>query len=175
MKLTAHQPAPDFTTKDAYGKTIRLSDFKGQKVYLAFERNVGCPICNLRTHELLKKAETFSAKNIIVLMIYESSAEKMREYLGDTSYPFQFIPDPENLLYKKYGIEQSVGKFLKSMFNGLMRKVKAGNKLFKQPIKQDGHMTTINSEFIVDERGYLSKVHYANFIGDHLPIEEVLR
>ena len=36
------QPAPDFTLKDATGKTVKLSDFKGRHVVLEWT-NPGCP------------------------------------------------------------------------------------------------------------------------------------
>lgn len=39
---TVGQPAPDFTLKDTSGKTVRLSDFKGQHVVLEWT-NPGCP------------------------------------------------------------------------------------------------------------------------------------
>jgi len=171
MKLSVHQPAPLFKTKDVYGNEIDLKKLRGQKVYLAFERNAGCPVCNLRTHELLKQSEFFKINNAVVVMIYESSVEKMKEYLGDDTHPFHFVADPQNNLYSQYGVETSVLKFFASMFNGLMSKVKQGTKLFKKPIKQDGHLTRIPSEFIVGEDGTLSLVHYGAFIGDHLPLE----
>jgi hypothetical protein len=39
---TVGQPAPDFTLKDASGKTVKLSDFKGKHVVLEWT-NPGCP------------------------------------------------------------------------------------------------------------------------------------
>jgi thioredoxin-dependent peroxiredoxin len=171
MKLSINQQAPEFSTVDVYGNSIDLKKLRGKKVFLAFERNAGCPVCNLRTHELLKQAEYFTATNTAVIMIYESSVAKMKEYLGENTYPFNFVADPGNVLYKKYGIEQSTLKFMKGMFHGLMSKVNQGTKLFKKTIKQDGHLTRIPAEFMVDERGNLKLAHYGRFIGDHLPFE----
>jgi hypothetical protein len=53
----------------------------------------------------------------------------------------------------------------------LIGKAKAGAKLFKKPIKQDGNVTRIPSEFIIDRQGKLAVVHYGGFVGDHLPID----
>ncbi|WP_041674983.1 thioredoxin family protein [Ramlibacter tataouinensis] len=39
---TVGQPAPEFTLKDAAGKTVRLSDFRGKHVVLEWT-NPGCP------------------------------------------------------------------------------------------------------------------------------------
>lgn len=174
MSLSVHQTAPDFTTLDVYGQVIQLKKLQGKKVYLAFERNAGCPVCNLRMHTLLKNADYFTRNNVEVLMVYESSQEKMKEYLGANDYPFHFIPDPDNRLYRLYFVEQSAAKFLRSLVNGLMSKAMEGKKLFRKPISQDGHTTTIPSEFLIDESGKLTTVHYGNFVGDHLPLEVLL-
>jgi thioredoxin-dependent peroxiredoxin len=175
MNLAVHQSAPDFTTTDVYGNSVQLKKLTGKKVYLAFERNVGCPVCNLRFHELQKKASSFANQNITVVMVYESSLEKMKEYLGDAAYPFQFIADPENKLYRLYNVQRSTGKLLRSLLSGLISKALAGKKLFKKPISQDGHTNTIPSEFLIDESGKLSLIHHGRFVGDHLPIESLVK
>lgn len=175
MKLTINQTAPLFSTHDVYGLEVDLQKLKGKRVYLAFERNAGCPVCNLRTQELLKQADFFRAHDITVLMIYESTQEKMLSYLGTNSYPFQFIADPENKLYNLYGVERSMLKILKGLLHGLLDKVSKGNKLFTQPMKQDGHLDRIPAEFIIDQQGKIGVSHYGQFIGDHIPVEKLIK
>ena len=170
MKLSTHQEAPRFITKDVAGNIIRLEELRGKKVYLAFERNAGCSVCNLRVHTLLKHADSFARNNIVVLLVYESTEAKMQEYLGGKSYPFHFIADPDNKLYKTYYVGQSFTKLMKSLFNGLISKAMEGKKLFEKAISQDGHTATIPGEFMIDEQGKLSIVHYGRFVGDHLPV-----
>lgn len=173
MKLKIGEQAPQFRTQDVYGNELDLNKLRGQKIYLAFERNAGCPVCNLRTHNLLRRADFFAANNIKVVMIYESAAETMRSYLHGTSYPFQFVSDPGNRLYNQYGVQRSMLKVMRSMANGIMSKVKQGTKLFREPMKQDGHLDRIPAEFIIDTNGKLTAVHYGRFVGDHLPIERI--
>jgi thioredoxin-dependent peroxiredoxin len=55
----------------------------------------------------------------------------------------------------------------------LFDKVKEGTKLFKKPMKQDGHVSRIPAEFILDEKGVVALAHYGRFIGDHLEIERL--
>lgn len=175
MQLSTHQQAPAFIAKDVTGNIIRLEELRGKKVYLAFERNAGCPVCNLRVHTLLKNADSFVKNNTVVLLVYESTEQKMNEYLEGKNYPFHFIADPENKLYKTYFVEQSFVKLLKSLFNGLLPKAVEGKKLFSKTISQDGHAATIPSEFVIDAQGRLSIVHYGRFIGDHLPVHILLQ
>ena len=173
MKLSANQPAPLFRTSDVYGNEIDLQKMNGKKVYLAFERNAGCPVCNLRTHQLLKHAPTFAAHNVMVVMVYESPREKLKDYLEGNYYPFHFVADPSNTLYNRYGVQRSMLKVMRGLFNGLLGKVKQGNSLFKKPMKQDGHLDRIPAEFII-ENGKVSVAHYGRFVGDHLPMETLL-
>ncbi len=105
-----------------------------------------------------------------MLLVYESTEAKMQEYLGGKNYPFHFIADPDNKLYKAYYVGRSFTKLMKSLFNGLVSKAMEGKKLFTKAISQDGHTATIPGEFMIDEQGKLSIVHYGRFIGDYLPM-----
>jgi thioredoxin-dependent peroxiredoxin len=174
MKLLASQPAPEFQIRDVFGESINLRNLRGKKVYLAFERNAGCPVCNLRINQLLKHSDLLRG-DAVVLLVYESSNEKMLEYLEREAYPFHFIADPGNELYKLYAVEKSWLKLMSSLLNGIISKVNAGKKLFNKSIVQDGHANTIPAEFIISEEGKISLVHYGKFVGDHLTIPYLLR
>ena len=174
MTLQAQQPAPYFSITDVFGTSISLSQFKGKKVYLVFMRFAGCPVCNLRVHNLLKQAATFKQKKIEVVLIYESSVENMLIYLNDETYPFTFVADPKNILYDAYGIEKSFGKLLLSLFKGMLAKVKKGEKLFKKKPELDGKVTRMEAEFLIDKNGKLIIAYYASFLGDNVAIEKIL-
>lgn len=173
MKLTNSQSAPNFTIKDINGNIVTLNDFKGKKVLLSFYRNVGCPVCNLRFHELQNHASYFKSKQVIVLAVYESSEQNMKSYIGDSTFYASMIPNPDESLYKLYNVERSMGKVMKGMFHGLMKKKSAGEKLFKKPMKQDGNMNRIEADFLIDENGKIIISKYGDFIGDHIPLDEL--
>ncbi|WP_276372186.1 peroxiredoxin-like family protein [Chryseolinea sp. H1M3-3] len=175
MRLNVNQFAPSFSTKDVFGNQTDLQKLRNHKIYLTFERNVGCPVCNLRTHELLKHANFFKSRGITVLMVYESGEEMMKAYLGENNYPFHFIADPQNKLYHLYGVERSVLKVINGLFNGLLSKVLAGNKLFAKPMRQDGHLDRIPAEFVIDPYGKILVAHYGKFVGDHLPLDVLMK
>lgn len=170
MKIQTQQQAPDFTAKDVNGVKLSLSDYKGKKVLLLFNRNVGCPICNLQYHQLSENAAYFKQKGVAVLSVYESSVENMKTYLQDET-PFQtMIPDPALSLYQLYGIERRGTKILKGIFKGALNKAKKGNKLFKKKMKQDGNADRINAGFLMDEEGKVMVAYYGKYLGDHLSI-----
>ncbi|MBX2905342.1 MAG: redoxin domain-containing protein [Taibaiella sp.] len=171
-KIAAQQHAPLFTTTDVNGKTVELKQFRGRKVLLTFHRNVGCPICNLRFHELEKMAG--STPDLVLLAVYESSADNMRKYLDGSEVHTVMIPDTAQALYQLYGVERSKGKIMKGMLHGGMGKIKAGKKLFTQNIKQDGNMDRIGADFVIDEHGKVLIAHYDSYVGGHLPVHEIL-
>jgi len=173
MKIKEEQSAPAFTIKDVNGATLNLADLKGKKVLITFYRNAGCPVCNLRFHELQEQAEYFKSKNLVLLAIYESPAENMKAYLeGENPYAI-IVPNPEQNLYQLYDIEKSSGKIIKGLFHGAIGKANAGKKLYKTKLKQDGNANTIGADFLIDENGTVKIAYYGKFLGDHLPVEDI--
>jgi peroxiredoxin Q/BCP len=173
MKLQRSQPAPDFKTTDIDGNPVQLNSFIGQKIFLTFYRNVGCPVCNLRFHELLKIEKEFKEKDIVVLAIYESSISNLKRYTEKESYYTRMIANPEFNLYEKYVIERSTLKLLSSIYKGVIGKAEQGKKLYKQKFEQDGHANLMGGEFLIDEQGKIVTAYYNQFIGDHLPLKEI--
>ena len=173
MKIKPPQTAPIFTIADVNGNTINLADYKGKKVMLTFYRNVGCPVCNLRFHELQGQSDYFKSKGLVLLAVYESSTESMKQYLEGESPYAKMIPNPDQRLYQLYDIDRSMGKVMKGMFHGAMGKMKQGKKLFNKKIKQDGNSNRIGADFLIDESGKVVTAYYGKFIGDHLSIEKI--
>jgi peroxiredoxin len=173
MKIKPPQAAPTFTIQDVNGSQVNLSDFKGKKVMLTFYRNVGCPVCNLRFHALEEQSAYFKSKGLVVLAVYESTPDHMKQYLEDKSFYATMIPNPDLSLYGLYQIEKSTSKLMKGMFHGAMGKMKEGKKLFKKKIKQDGTANRISADFLIDENGNVASAYYGKYIGDHLPIDSI--
>jgi thioredoxin-dependent peroxiredoxin len=158
MKIQASQEAPIFSIK---------------KVMLTFYRNVGCPVCNVRFHELEEQAAFFKSKGMILLAIYESTTDNMKKYLEGEAVFATMIPNPEQNLYELYDIDRSMGKMMKGMFHGAMGKMKKGKKLFKQKIEQDGNSNRIGADFLIDEKGNVQTAYYGKYVGDHLPLNDI--
>ena len=175
MRIQTNTIAPVFETTDVFDKSFSLADNKGKKVFLIFMRFAGCPVCNFHVHQLLKNADRFKKKNIKVVLVYESSKSIMLDYLKDEKFPFTFIADPDNKLYKLYAVETSLGKLLSSLFKGMMAKVMAGKKLFKKKITDDGKVTRMEAEFLIDETGKISIAHYAEYLGDNVELNNFLK
>jgi peroxiredoxin len=174
MNIKDGQAVPTFQTKDVYGKEVSSTQLKGQKTLLSFQRNVGCPICNLQIHTLLQKADSLKKHQIQVILVYQSGAKNMLDYVGQESYPFTFLPDSTQSLYRLFSVEKSLGKLMKANFHGAMGKMLSGNKLFKKKVKMDGDMTMVGADFLISEEGIVKKAHYGRYVGDHYTAEQVI-
>ncbi|TBO44434.1 redoxin domain-containing protein [Pedobacter kyonggii] len=130
-----------------HGNIINLKDLNGKKVFLTFYRNVGCPVCNLRFHQLLQLEEQFRAHDIVVLAVYESNTSNLKRYVDGENYYTVMIGNPDFDLYEKYGIERSTIKLLSSIYKGVIGKAERGKKLFKHKFDQDGHANLMGGNF----------------------------
>lgn len=175
QKLKVGDKAPNFEVIDTNGDSIKLSQYKGQKVMVAFFRYASCPVCNFRIHELIENYDSITSKGYKIIAIYESNNTTLKDYLTETPVPFIVIGDPELKLYKEYRLEKSFWKMLGSVFKKQPKEaMKKGKKLFSKKYKRDGNLTRLPGDFIVDENGILTTVYYGKNIGDHLPITEIL-
>jgi len=176
MKLRAGQAAIDFSVKDMFGREIRLSDYKGKRILLGFFRNVNCPFCNLRVHELTKLREALESKNMVMIFMFESSnAHLKRSSFHQEVSPIPLIGDPEKKIYAQYGVEASVFKALSTLFtSGVMADFKKGNSLpLPQEKDKDASQTMIPGDFLIDENFNIVKAYYGKDIRDHIAISEI--
>ncbi|AKD57106.1 redoxin domain-containing protein [Spirosoma radiotolerans] len=174
MILKANQSAPDFTVRDIQGNPIKLSQFQGNKILLTFYRHVGCPVNHLRFLELSSHDQAFREKGLVVLAVYESSADNLLRYSENEHYHARLIANPEFDLYEMYAIELNTLKLLFSMYKGVYAKKVEGKKRAKHAFEPEGHSNLLGGDFLISEDGLLKRVYYNQFLGDCLPTEEIL-
>lgn len=177
QQVKANDIAPAFVTKDVYGNAIDLEKYKGQKVFLAFLRYAGCPVCNLRMHELIANHADIKAAGYQLIAVFESDSATLRGYLQETEVPFTLIANPDLSLYKRYHVKNSFGKMFKSATDRKTNAAaKSGKRLFKgKKYKRDGNLTRIPADFVIDETGKVTLVHYGTTISDHLSLSTILK
>lgn len=174
-RLKSGDKLPQLLLVDAFGDTIRSPELIGHKILITFNRYVSCPLCNFRTHELLEHYDSLKKSGLIFISFYESGKETLTEYATKEEIPFVMIADPQEIFYKQFKIQRSWVKDLIGLFNHYGQKHKAGKKLFKKDYERDGHLNRIGADFLVDENGIIQTAYYGKFVGDHLPIEEILK
>lgn len=106
----AGKKVQDFSLQGVDGKTYKLSDFKGKKVYLKFWAS-WCSICLSTLGDTNDLAKEQSGKDYVVLTVVsptfngEKSADDFKEWYKSLDYKdFPVLMDTKGELLKEYGI-----------------------------------------------------------------------
>lgn len=170
MPLHEGSAAPDFQATDMFGRAIRLSDLRGRPVLLSFMRYASCPMCNLRMRELVLAHERLSSEGLVMLVVFQSTADSMREYVGRHDAPFPLIPDPDMALYRLFEVERSWAGLLAP--SNVVHAVRAFSKGFA-PGRIEGPFDRLPADFLIGTDGSIDLAFYARAAGEHVPLDEV--
>ena len=170
-RLTAGDPAPTFRKNDYLGAEVSLPTAGTGNVFLSFYRYASCPMCNLRTRELILAIERFDAANISMIAVWQSPAAEISKQMETHKPPFPVIADPAFELYRAYGVESSVFGLLKAA-RRTGDVISAIHKGFL-PGKVDGPIHRIPADFLIGPDGKIIDAYYGNDAGDHMPLERV--
>jgi len=172
-KLKTGDFAPLFTAADALGREFSLADYNGKKnVVLVFLRYAGCPLCQMALGAMKASYNEFESKDAVVAAFIQSPRERLAE-AGDVSeFPFHIIPDPEEHIYRIYGVGSTNILGLANP-NVLIRGLKATAKGYKQG-KMEGNLWQLPADFIVGKDGRLTLARIGKDVSDNLPVSELL-
>lgn len=177
MKIQTGQLASDFVATDVNGKQVRLSDFRGKKIILSFYRNVNCPFCNRRVHQLMLNSLSFKNKDVQLFFLFESSNEVLKKSAFHKGIvPWPLIGDQERKLYTQYGVERSSIGVFKTMFAANMPKAMREAKKLNLPEERDkhAHMDQMPADFFIDENFRIVTAHIGSHMDDHIAYEKIL-
>jgi peroxiredoxin Q/BCP len=125
--------APDFKLKDADGKEVKLSDFRGKKVVLYFYPKDDTPGCTRESCDFRDAIGDFERAGAVILGISPDEVESHRKFRDKYGLPFALLADPERQAIEAYGVWKE-----KNMY---------GKK----------YMGVERSTFVIDEKGVLLK------------------
>lgn len=103
--------ATSFTLKNVDGKSVSLSDYKNQKgVILVFTCNP-CPFAKAYEERIIKLHKTYADKGFPVVAINpndvdispDDTMEKMKARADEKKFPFVYLKDETQEVYKSYG------------------------------------------------------------------------
>ena len=176
MILKKNILAPIFSTKDVFGRTIDLNDYRNSKVLIAFFRHAGCPFCNLRVHTLSKMHEEFKSTGLEMIFFFESKEKIiLRSSFHTGVSPIPIISDPDKVWYKAYGLETSGYKSAISHLTSFVQTaIKAKSAGVPIHMMADGEsISTIPAEFLLDKGLVIKKLHYSQTLNDRMEIVDI--
>ena len=116
------KPAPDFTAKDIYGKTHKLSDYKGKIVVLE-SYNLDCPFCanHFKTGAMQELQEWATSKGAVWLLVnsvnaknpsHRNSEAAKKEIEKNKIKATAWIDDSSGKVGKLYGMKTTPHMFV---------------------------------------------------------------
>lgn len=108
--LAAGDQAPNFRGTDQHGDTVRLSDFRGQKVVLYFYPKDDTPGCTTEARSFRDRYEDLQDAGIAVLGISADGVDSHKEFAERYELPFSLVADPEKEIIDKYGVRGAFGR-----------------------------------------------------------------
>lgn len=119
-QLNPGDAAVDFKLKNVDGKMVSLSDYKDQKgVIVVFTCNP-CPFAKAYEQRIIQLHETYAPQGYPVVAIDpnddeispEDTFDKMKERAAEKSYPFPYLKDETQAIYKAYGASRTPHVFI---------------------------------------------------------------
>ena len=153
------------------GSAFDTESLRGKPYMLSFFRFAGCPFCNMRLHELVKRFNEFG-DGFTIVAVFDSPLANLVLHAKGHDAPFPILADESNQFYREYGIEHSVGGMLKGMIFRMPTLMRAMGKGYI-PTRIKGSMTTMPADFLIDRKGIIRKAYYGSDEGDHLSREEI--
>lgn len=177
MHLQTGALAPQFETVDVHGNPVRLEDYRGGYLFLAFFRNAACALCNLRVQELIRQAPAWERRNLRIVTVFESPRESIASHVGRQQPPFPIVADPEAVLYARYGVGSSAASVAATVAHeGTAARVAAAAEAgFALMPEAGANFDRMPAEFVIGPDLTILRAHYASLVTDHLAIEEVER
>lgn len=135
-KLSEGARAPDFSLRDQDGKTVKLSDFRGQKVLLYFYPKADTPGCTTQSCAVRDARQEFKKLSVAALGISPDTPEDQKKFDLKYSLGFPLLADTDHAAADVYGVWGEKNSY--------------GKKT----------MGIIRSSFLVDEKGLILHAWY---------------
>lgn len=123
--------APDFEALTDSGETVKLSDFRGNKVILYFYPMDNTPGCTMQACGFRDDYHHVAEKGAVVLGVSPDSIDSHRRFKEKFNLPYPLLVDTDRTIAKAYGVSWGIGKL--SMH--------------------------VRSHFVIDEEGRIADAH----------------
>jgi len=144
-QLKVGDKAPAFSLEDQQGKTVKLSDFKRQKLLIYFYPKANTPGCTVQSCSVRDAKRDFTKQGVAVIGVSPDKPAAQKKFDDKFELGFPLLADTEHAMAEAYGVWGE-----KSMY---------GRKYFG----------IIRSSFLIDEKGKIAGAWYKVSPADTVP------
>lgn len=103
-------PAPDVTSSDENGQTVRFADLYREGITLVyFYPKADTPGCTAQACSLRDSFAGLKARGVRVIGVSEDKAEAQKKFREKYSLPFTLVADPDGKVAKAFGVPTFLG------------------------------------------------------------------
>jgi len=144
-QLKVGDKAPAFSLEDQQGNTVKLSDFKRQKLLIYFYPKANTPGCTVQSCSVRDARRDFTKQGVAVIGVSPDKPAAQKKFDDKFELGFPLLADTEHAMAEAYGVWGE-----KSMY---------GRKYFG----------IIRSSFLIDEKGKIAGAWYKVSPADTVP------
>ena len=102
-EIVAGDKAPEFEGRDQNGQTVKLSDFKGEKLVLYFYPKDNTPGCTKEACSFRDNYQEMISKGFKVVGVSADSEKSHQKFAEKFDLPFPLIADTDKNIMESYG------------------------------------------------------------------------
>jgi peroxiredoxin Q/BCP len=152
-RLTAGDPAPDFTLPDADGNLVTLSELRGRRVIVYFYPAAGTPGCTTQACDFRDSLAELNGAGLDVIGISPDKPSKLAKFRDAEGLTFPLVSDPDKAVLTEYGAfgeKQMYGKTVTGVIRSTFVIGADGNiELAQYNVRATGHVAKLRKDLSV--------------------------
>jgi peroxiredoxin Q/BCP len=119
-QLKVGDKAPAFSLEDQQGTTVKLSDFKGQKLLIYFYPKASTPGCTVQSCSVRDAKRDFTKKGVAVVGVSPDKPAAQKKFDDKYELGFPLLADTEHAMAEAYGVWAEKSMYGRTYF-GIVR------------------------------------------------------
>ena len=153
-RLSVGETAPDFTLSNQDGKSVTLSEFKGQRVVVYFYPAAMTPGCTTEACDFRDSLSALSAAGLVVLGISPDKPEKLKKFAEKEGLNFDLLSDPDKAMMEEWGAfgeKKNYGRVVQGVIRStLVIDAEGAVELAQYNVKATGHVARVRKALGID-------------------------
>ncbi len=104
MSVTIGKAVQDFQVAATSGKSVRLTDLKGQNVVLYFYPKDSTPGCTLQGQQFRDNSPAFARHDTIILGVSRDGLKSHEKFKTAQCFPFELLADEDEALCRQFDV-----------------------------------------------------------------------